>query len=183
MQGAISAIYSHQVPPGEGEHFMVVAAGTNDGLTKSSYMCYRAKTTRGDYHREMNAKLFQQWLMTQLLPPLPEPSVLVPDNALHQQPKRWLEQRRISIPPASTRPELLLICQQNQPEHRYEVDNTIHKWGHRVVRLPPAHPELSAIKQVWERMKWYKCSSLCRFTWAHPQARLQEAMISATPEV
>ncbi|XP_066950821.1 uncharacterized protein [Macrobrachium rosenbergii] len=199
-QAATSAIYSRQVPPGEGEHFLVVAAGMDNGFTEGLYLCCPAKTTHGEYHGEMNAKLFQQWLMTQLLPSLPEPSVIVLDNATYHSTLmeesrcptsatkkadliRWLEQLRISIPPAATRPELLLICQQNRPERRYEVDNTIREWGHEVVRLPPAHPKLNAIEQVWWCMKQYVHSSLRRFTQADLRARLHEAMLSPTPEV
>ena len=80
-QDITSPSYSRQVPPGEGERFVVVAAGTNEGFIEGSYLCYPAKSNQGDYHGEMNAKLFEQWLTTQLLPSLPEPSVLVLDNA------------------------------------------------------------------------------------------------------
>ncbi|XP_066969204.1 uncharacterized protein [Macrobrachium rosenbergii] len=121
--------YSRQVPPGEGERFVVVAAGTNEGFIEGSYLCYPAKSNQGDYHGEMNAKLFEQWLTTQLLPSLPEPSVLVLDNApyhstLTEESRcptsanrkadlvRWLEQRRISFPPLATKSELLLVCQR-----------------------------------------------------------------------
>ncbi|XP_068243813.1 uncharacterized protein [Palaemon carinicauda] len=192
--------YSRQVPPGEGECFVVVAAGTNEGFIDGSYLCYLAKTNRGDYHGEMNAKLFKQWLMTQLLPSLPEPSVLVLDNAPYhsklleesQSPTsatkkadlvRWLEQRRISFRPFATRSELLLICQNNRPERTYEIDNNIREWGHEVVCLPPTHPEINAIEQVWGFMKRHVRSSLRRFTRSDLQERLEEARLSVTPKV
>ncbi|XP_064088320.1 uncharacterized protein LOC135202790 [Macrobrachium nipponense] len=84
-QDITSPTYSRQVPPGEGERFVVVAAGTNEGFIDGSYLCYLAKTNQGDYHGEMNAKLFKQWLTTQLLPSLPEPSVLVLDSTLLEE--------------------------------------------------------------------------------------------------
>ncbi|XP_068229080.1 uncharacterized protein [Palaemon carinicauda] len=95
----------------------------------------------------------------------------------------WLEQRRISFRPSATRSELLLICQKNRPERRYEIDNNIREWGHEVVRLPPAHPELNAIEQVWGFMKRHVRSSLRRFTRSDLQDRLEEARLSVTPEV
>ena len=199
-QAGSSSTYSRQVPPGEGERFVVVAAGTVNGFVEGSFLCYTAKNTSGDYHGEMNGELFLRWLTTQLLPSLPEPSVLVLDNApYHSQltdesrcpttsTKKadlitWLEHRRLPIPPAATRPDLLLLCQQNRPKPQYIVDNTIRQWGHEVVRLPPAHPELNAIEQVWGHMKHQVRSSLHRFTRADLEARLEEARISVTEEV
>ncbi|XP_068227733.1 uncharacterized protein [Palaemon carinicauda] len=137
-QDITSPTYSHQVPPGEGERFVVVAAGTNEGFIDGAYLCYLAKTNQGDYHGEMNAKLFKQWLTTQLLPSLPEPSVLVLDNAPYHSTLleesrcptsatkkadlvRWVQQRRISFRPSATRSELLLICKKNRPERRLRV--------------------------------------------------------------
>ncbi|KAK3883272.1 hypothetical protein Pcinc_012401 [Petrolisthes cinctipes] len=191
-QAPFNTTYSRQLPPGEGERFVVVAAGTDEGFVDGSYLCYPAKTNQGDYHGEMNGELFMRWLTTQLLPSLPEPSVLVLDNApYHSQLTeesrcpttatrkadliRWLEQHNISIPPAATRPELLLLCQQNRPQPQYKIDNTIRMLGHDVIRLPPGHPELNAIEQVWGFMKRYVRSTLQRFTRTELRATLDEA--------
>ena len=148
----------------------------------------------------MNGEIFQHWVTTQLLPLLEQPSVLVMDNApyhsiLTEESRcptsgtrisdliEWLEHRNIPFPQHATRPELLYICRQNRPEPEYKVDNTIREWGHEVVRLPPAHPELNAIEQVWGHMKRYVRSSLQRFTRADLQARMEEARLTITGDV
>ena len=51
-----------------------------------------------------------------------------------------------------------------------------------MIRLPPGHPELNAIEQVWAVMKRHVRSSLQRFTRADLQARLEEAERHATGE-
>lgn len=199
-QPSTSVTYSRQVPPGEGERFVVVAAGSKNGFIEDSFLCYTAKNSTGDYHGEMNAELFHRWLTTRLLPSLNEPSVLVIDNAPYHSRltdgshcpntatrkddlKRWLEQHSMSYPPQATRPELLLICKENRPPPQFTVDNTIREWGHEVVRLPPAHPELNAIEQVWGCMKRYVRSSLHHFTRKDLMARLEEAKLCVTREV
>ncbi|XP_066958087.1 uncharacterized protein [Macrobrachium rosenbergii] len=199
-QPATSATDSRQVPSGEGEHFVVVAAGTANGFIEGSSLCYPAKSTSGDYHGEMTGELLIRWLTNQLLALLSEPSVMVLGKApYHNQlidacrcpttsTKKadlttWLERRRIPVPDGATRPELLLRCQQHRPKPQYTMDNIIREWGHEVVRLPPAHPELNAIDQVWACMKRHVCSSLHRFTRADLQARLEEAKLLVTHRV
>ncbi|KAK3873076.1 hypothetical protein Pcinc_021888 [Petrolisthes cinctipes] len=180
-QSDTSDSYSRQVPPGEGERFVIVAACTVNGFIEDSFLCFPAKNKSGDYHGEMNATLFIRWLTTSLLPALAEPSVLVIDNAPYHNKQteesrcpttatikpdliKWLECRKIKFPLNATRPELLQLCKQNRPQTQYKIDDIIRSWGHEVVRLPPAHPELNAIKQVWGSMKRIVRCSLQRFT-------------------
>ncbi|MPC59657.1 hypothetical protein E2C01_053681 [Portunus trituberculatus] len=76
-----SVIFSRQVPPGEGERYVVVAGGTEEGFIDESFLYYPAKNTTADYHGGMNSTLFIRWLISQVLPALAEPSVLVLENA------------------------------------------------------------------------------------------------------
>lgn len=149
---------------------MVVGAGTVTGFINGSFLCFPAKNKSGDYHGEMNGTLFIRWLTSHLLPALPEPSVLVIDNApyhnqltegsrcptsatIKAEVVKWLEYRNVPYPPHATRPELLQICKENRPQPQYRIDDIIRSWGHDVVRLPPAHPELNAIEQVYEKAR------------------------------
>lgn len=199
-QPSTSATYSRQVPPGDGERFIMVAAGTKNGFIDGSVLSFVAKNKTDDYHGEMNSDLFLRWLTTHLLPALDEPSVLVLDNApyhsmLTEESRcpttatkkadltNWLVQRGIAVPAGATRPELLLLSRQHRPETQYVVDCLVREWGHEVVRLPPGHPELNAIEQVWGAMKRHVRSSLQRFTRADLHARLEEAKQLATSEI
>ena len=107
--------YSRQVPPGEGERFVMVAAATSKGYIGDSFLCYTSRNSTGDYHGEKNVQLFHRWLTTKLLPSLSEPLVIVIDNAPYRSQltevghspntatrkddlMRWLEQHNIPIP-------------------------------------------------------------------------------------
>lgn len=118
-QPATSGTYNCQVPPGEGERFVVVGAGTVTGFINGSFLCFPAKNKSGDYHGKMNGTLFIRWLTSHLLPALPEPSVLVIDNApyhnqltegsrcptsatIKAEVVKWLEYRNVPYPPHAT---------------------------------------------------------------------------------
>lgn len=51
--GVTSTTYSRQVPLGEGERFMTVAAGTRSELVKGSFLCYPAKNTSGKMYSHL----------------------------------------------------------------------------------------------------------------------------------
>ena len=58
-QPVTSSTYSRQLPPAEGERFVVIAGGTVDGLVESTYLCYSAISSQGDYHGETNNDRFK----------------------------------------------------------------------------------------------------------------------------
>lgn len=110
-----------------------------------------------------------QWVTTQLLPNLPPKSVLIIDNAsyhnvtVHKDPTSatrkkdmitWLVQRNIPHADRLTKPELYKIIKENKTRnHQYHLDTELEKHGHRVLRLPPYHPELNPIEKIWALVK------------------------------
>ena len=41
-------------------------------------------TDGGDYHTEMNSNIFEQWIERQLVPALPQKSIIIMDNTSYQ---------------------------------------------------------------------------------------------------
>ena len=71
-----------QVPAGKGQRFVILHAGCRtQGLLPGCNLVFKANSSEGDYHKEMNSKVFLEWWTDQLLPALNEPSVIVLDNA------------------------------------------------------------------------------------------------------
>lgn len=123
----------------------------------------------GDYHDDMNATNFMNWVNKQLLPNLPPASVLVIDNAayhnktverhptsgsLKNEMINWLTVRNIPFDSNLTKPELYELIKIHKPRHNsYVLDSLLNKHGHNVLRLPPYHPTLNPIEKIWALVK------------------------------
>ena len=73
--------FSLQAPFSRGERLIVLHAGSKAGLLKGSELVWKAKSSTGDYHDEMNGDNFFKWVKEKLIPYLPPKSVLIIDNA------------------------------------------------------------------------------------------------------
>ena len=60
---------------------IVLCAGGSMGFLPHTNLIYKANTTQGDYHGQMNSSIFEKWAHEKLLPNLPENAVIVIDNA------------------------------------------------------------------------------------------------------
>lgn len=124
----------------------------------------------GDYHDDMNHENFMTWVKKQLLPNLPDRSVLIIDNAAYHNVTvnknittatkkgdmlSWLVEKGIPADPHLTKPELYQIIQENKFRFppQYNLDRLLEQHGHLVLRLPPYHPELNPIEKIWALVK------------------------------
>lgn len=137
----------------------------------------------GDYHDEMNHTNFMTWIRNQLLPNLPEKSVLVLDNASYHnvtmEPNitsaslkadmiNWLNQKNVQFDQTLTKPELYKIIQDNKYKFPpvYKLDRLLEEHGHKVLRLPPYHPDLNPIEKIWASVKNWVAARNTDFTMA-----------------
>ncbi|XP_050308995.1 uncharacterized protein LOC126745273 [Anthonomus grandis grandis] len=133
-------------------------------------LIFKSGAKSGDYHDDMNHQHFMKWVQTKLLPNLPEQSVLVIDNAsypnvtmepnitsgsLKKNMIKWLYDRYIPCDEKLTKPELYKIISDNKFRYPpvYKLDALLEEHGHKVLRLPPYHPELNPIEKIWALVK------------------------------
>ena len=186
-QPVTNSTYSRQVPPREGERFVVRAGGTVDGFVEGSYLCYPAKSSQGDYHGETNGDLFRLWLTTHLLQSLHEPSHWY--STMTSITLNWL--RRVDVLPLQSRKmtswdgcSTITFVSHLVPDavSCFSYDGRIassHSIRQQIsfvsgpgrVCLPSGHPELNVTEQVWDCMKRHVRSSLRRLTRADVQVR------------
>ncbi len=184
-------------PAGKGRRWCFIHAMLQIGLISNAYYIFEAKKSTGDYHNMFNAQHFQEWWMNQLMPNLPEKSVIVIDRAtFHLVPEEQI------TPSAMRKPELQAWLTQKQitwEEHWLksqlieQVDASIDKTplvqkiaeqqGQKVLLLPVHHPELNPIETVWAIVK-NECGKLLRqgIQFKEVRTHLETAFGRITPE-
>ena len=164
--------YDRRLPTNKGERLIVLHAGCAErGFLEGCDLVFRAKSKDNrDYHTEMNGKVFLEWVEKQLIPALPEKSLLVMDNAPYHNIRTeesiaptsnsrkkdmqdWLTSRGIEFEPSVLKPQLYSIVKENKPEPVYKADSIIKNAGHDTLRLPPYHCNLNPIELIWGDLK------------------------------
>ena len=169
-------------PSGKGGRLIVLHAGTAEGWVDGAELVFRAKSSSGDYHNEMNTEHFMEWWKTQLLPNIPSNSIIIIDNASYHNEvvekiptqasrkseiQAWLDNHNISYDSSDLKVDLLAKVSAAQPKPVYLTD--VEAKGHEVVRLPVAHCELNPIELAWAHVKEYVRRQNKEFTMAEIQ--------------
>ena len=117
-----------------GERLIVSHAGSKRGFLKGTELVWKAKSSTGDYHYEMNGDNFFKWVKEKLIPHLPPKSVLIIDNTLYHnlqvdkcptQASRkaniqaWLTRQQIPFGATLLKAELLRIRKQHKPTQAF----------------------------------------------------------------
>lgn len=156
-------------PISKGERIIIVHAGNEKGFVSGALMLHKCVDSEGDYHKEINAERYQTWLRNQLIPNLPPNSVLVIDNAPYHNklsvkppnsntPKpqmiAWLQQHNVPHDPNKLKPELYKIIKSHKEQYtEFAIDRIMEEHGHKIVRLPPYHPDFNPIENIWAQIK------------------------------
>ena len=148
-------------PSGKGGRLIVLHAGTAKGWVDGAELVFHAKSSTGDYHNEMNIDHFMEWWQTQLLPNIPDHSIIVVDNASYHNGvvekvptkssrkadmQAWLERHGISYDSNDLKADLFDKIISAQPKTMYLTDVETEAKGHEVLRLQVAHCELNPIE-------------------------------------
>jgi hypothetical protein len=130
---------------------IVVHTGSKDGFLPGAQLAYKANSTSGDYHGQMNYDNFSRWITHQAIPNLPPNSVVVMDNAPYQSTNKppakyankqdmvdWLQANGCLADISMRKPVLYDFTEKlKQPEKIYKIDQIFKLHGHAVIRLPP----------------------------------------------
>ena len=120
------------IPTGKGKRLVLLhAAHETGGFIRDAELLFKSHSTDGrDYHKEMNASVFEDYVEHRLLPALTEPTVVMFDNAPYHsrvepgtaapttasrkdEIKKWLTDRNIAYNQGSLKPELYALVKDN----------------------------------------------------------------------
>jgi transposase len=186
-----------QKPTGKGERLIIMNAITSNGWVPRAGVVFKSSRKTGDYHGQMNAELFQKWLVENLIPNIPQSSIIIMDNAsyhntlTHYSPptpncskekiRSWLEDNKIPCKEDCLKVELIEVLRKVAPEPIYAVDVMARQYGHEVIRTPPYHPELQPIETCWGIVK-NEVARHCDFTMDNLIEQLEASFKQVTPE-
>lgn len=78
----------------------------------------------------------------------------IPNSATRKADiQQWLADKQIAFDKALLKVELLELVKLNRPDVKYVIDEIFEKAGHNVLRLPPYHPVLNPIENIWGIVK------------------------------
>lgn len=172
-------------PSGKGERLILVNAITAHGWVKGARCVFKANSCTGDYHGSMNEVTFKKWFTEQLLPNIPDHSVVIMDNASYHNSykddgvpslnskkailKEWLQNNGVTFEDKALRSQLVELIRQNRPKRVLLLDDILRNdpaykdRGIEILRTPQYHPELQPIEKCWAVMKQY-IGKNCDFT-------------------
>ena len=158
-----------QKPTGKGDRLIIINAISNDGWVPGAKLVFKSTRKTGDYHGQMNWELFKKWFAEMLLPNIPKNSIIIMDNAsyhnrlsefspptfLSAKSKiiEWLDNNEITYKKDLLKAELVEILNKKAPSPIFEIDEIAEKYGHKILRTPPYHPELQPIEICWGVVK------------------------------
>lgn len=154
---------------GKEGQFIIVHAGGEKGFVPGGLLMFKPRTTNKEHDRNvMTPECFQTWFNEQLLPNIPDNSLIIIDNAschsrvANKVPNRsmkkddiilWLEENNIVHDIAASKSELLHLVNCNKEKLAYEIDVIAQDHGHEVLRLPLHHNHLNPMELVWHQVK------------------------------
>lgn len=183
----------------KGQRFIIVHAGSDSGFVPNALLVYKAATTTGDYHSNMNAENYIKWVQERLIPNIPGNSVVVMDNAAYHnvrterapclnarksEMQNWLKCNSIPYTESMKKIELYTLIKQNKPNFiKYKIDEIFNSRGIEVLRLPPYHPELNPIENIWGILKRNIASKNIQQTGEEMKKLINECVSHITPEM
>jgi transposase len=186
-----------QKPTGKGERLIIMNAITNNGWVPNAKVVFKSTRKTGDYHGQMNGKLFEKWFIEKLIPNIPNNSIIIMDNASYhnilsdcsapistsskERIREWLNANKTPCKDDCLKVELIEVLKKLAPEPTYEIDLIAHKYGHKVVRTPPYHPELQPIEICWGVVK-NEVARNCDFTMDNLNLQLDNAFEKVTAD-
>lgn len=137
------------------DNVVIIYAASETGCVPNALLVFRSFA--------MTYENYEKWLRSQLIPNLPENSVVVVNNASYHNKQhesspssnskksvlqQWLTERQIPFTSDMYKPQLYQLIRMNE-DKKFTIDLIMAEHNHTVIRLPPTHPDLNPIEIMW----------------------------------
>lgn len=158
------------MPANKGSRLIIVHCGGSEGWVPNALkLCgKKLEDCNVDYHKNMEADIFEEWFENTLIPNLYTNSVIVLDNASYHSrqiikvPNKsskkdeiqcFLMDNNLYFEECYTKKQLLEVLQTKEFEKVYALENIAAKHGHTILRLPPYYCVFNPIELIWGKLK------------------------------
>ena len=196
-----------KVGEGKGKRMIVNHIGSSNGFVDGAKDVFEA-TKKINYHDEMNADHWEEWLKDKVLPNIAAKSskaVIVVDNATYhwrltdesrtvttanrkQEIRDWLTNKGIPWEVKDTKPVLLTKVKTIYIEKKYVIEEIAKEFSDangvdiRILRLPVGHCDLNPIELIWADVKNKIARENTNPNWTRMKGHLETALDSITAE-
>ncbi|XP_077285551.1 uncharacterized protein LOC143910829 [Arctopsyche grandis] len=157
--------------PSKKSHFVIAYAASSSGFVPNALFICEDSQKQSDGQDEKHYEDYEKWIETQLIPNLPPNALVVVGHSLlnnklldavpsssskKKDMINWLTRRQIPFSDSFLKPQLYELIRSFKPRKKlYKVDDILNACSFATLRLPPSHPELNPIENIWSIIKEY----------------------------
>ncbi|XP_050501612.1 uncharacterized protein LOC126881397 isoform X3 [Diabrotica virgifera virgifera] len=159
-----------EMPANKGLRLIIVHCGGSEGWVPNALkLCgKKMEDCNVDYHKNMEADIFEDWFENSLIPNLEKNSVIVLDNASYHSRQltkipntsskkadlqNFLMENDLYFEDFYTKKQLIEVLHTKQFRKLYALESIAEKHGHTILRLPPYFCVFNPIELIWGQLK------------------------------
>lgn len=108
-----------------------------------------------------------------------------PPNSNTPKPQMiaWLQQHNIPHDPKKLKPDLYEIIKRHKEKYtEFAIDRIMEEHGHKIIRLPPYHPDFNPIENIWSQIKQHVAKKNIAMTVTSVKDAISEKINNIGPE-
>lgn len=158
-------------PCGKGQRIILFGAISERGIVDNSFYWWNIKDKFADYHDNINGEIFLNLFKNRIIDNLEKKSLIIMDNASYHS---YYKDKSYFNPKTANKTEIIDFLKSKGKIYfdsnvlkKFLVEEALKFWekpqndiekiaeknGHKILYLPPYHPEYNPIEYVWAKMK------------------------------
>lgn len=165
----------------KGQRVVLLHAGSEAGFVPNALLTLKVNSKSDTNHDFINFETYENWLLMQLVPNIPNNSVVVVGNASHHnkqfdlaptanstkaEMQAWLSKKGIEYDVNLLKPQLYKLIKENKDKFKkFSIARILAENNHNVLRLPPFHPDLNPLTLACSAINQYVGSKMNKWNY------------------